>query len=117
MLHTDGAGKCQLLVGADTVLLIQGDVGSGKTVVAFLALLTAAANGYQGAIMAPTEVLAAQHFEGFKELIDKYGLTSIKPVLLTGALSAKDKREAQRMIKEGEVNCQPFKVATLQATL
>lgn len=85
--------------------LIQGDVGSGKTVVAFLALLTAAANGYQGAIMAPTEVLAAQHFEGFKELIDKYGLTSIKPVLLTGALSAKDKREAQRMIKEGEVNC------------
>ncbi|MBQ4219568.1 MAG: ATP-dependent DNA helicase RecG [Butyrivibrio sp.] len=85
--------------------LIQGDVGSGKTVVAFLALLTAAANGYQGAIMAPTEVLAAQHFEGFKEMIDKYGLTSLKPVLLTGALSAKDKREAQRMIKEGEVNC------------
>ena len=85
--------------------LIQGDVGSGKTVVALLTLLTAAANGYQGALMAPTEVLAAQHFESFKEMIDKYGLTSLKPVLLTGALSAKDKREAQRMIKEGEVNC------------
>ena len=85
--------------------LIQGDVGSGKTIVALLALLTAAGNGYQGALMAPTEVLAAQHYEGFKEIIDKYGLSTLKPVLLTGALSAKDKREAQRQIAEGEVNC------------
>ncbi len=85
--------------------LIQGDVGSGKTILAFMALLTAAANGYQAALMAPTEVLAAQHFEGFKELIDKYKITSLKPVLLTGALSAKDKREAQRLISLGEVNC------------
>ena len=85
--------------------LIQGDVGSGKTVIALLALLTAAANGYQGALMAPTEVLAAQHFEGFKELIEKYKITTLKPVLLTGALSAKDKKEAQRQISEGEVNC------------
>lgn len=85
--------------------LIQGDVGSGKTILAFLALLMTCANGYQGAMMAPTEVLAAQHFEGFKELINTYGLKSIKPVLLTGALSAKDKREAQRQIAEGEVNC------------
>ena len=84
--------------------LIQ-DVGSGKTIVALLALLTAAGNGYQGALMAPTEVLAAQHFEGFKELIEKYDLKTLKPVLLTGALSAKDKREAQRQIAEGEVNC------------
>ncbi len=85
--------------------LIQGDVGSGKTIVALLTLLTAAGNGYQGALMAPTEVLAAQHFEGFKELIEKYDLKTLKPVLLTGALSAKDKREAQRQIAEGEVNC------------
>lgn len=85
--------------------LIQGDVGSGKTIVALLALLTAAGNGYQGSLMAPTEVLAAQHYEGFKEIIDKYGLSTLKPVLLTGALSAKDKREAQRQIAEGEVNC------------
>ncbi len=85
--------------------LIQGDVGSGKTIIAFLALLTAAGNGYQGALMAPTEVLAAQHFESFKEIIEKYNLTTLKPVLLTGALSAKDKKEAQRQIKEGEVNC------------
>ncbi len=85
--------------------LIQGDVGSGKTIVAMLALLTAAGNGYQGALMAPTEVLAAQHFESFKEIIDKYNIKTLKPVLLTGALSAKDKREAQRQIAEGEVNC------------
>ena len=85
--------------------LIQGDVGSGKTVIALLALLTAAANGYQGALMAPTEVLAAQHYENFKEIIDKYKITTLKPVLLTGALSAKDKKEAQRLISEGEVNC------------
>ena len=77
--------------------LIQGDVGSGKTVIAMLALLTTAANGYQGALMAPTEVLAAQHFENFKELIDKYNIQHLKPILLTGALSAKDKKEAQRL--------------------
>ena len=85
--------------------LIQGDVGSGKTIIAFLALLTAAGNGYQGALMAPTEVLAAQHYENFKELIEKYNITTLKPVLLTGALSARDKKEAQRLISEGEVNC------------
>ena len=85
--------------------LIQGDVGSGKTIVALLALITAAGNGYQGALMAPTEVLAAQHFESFKEIIKQYNITTLKPVLLTGALSAKDKKEAQRMIAEGEANC------------
>ncbi len=85
--------------------LIQGDVGSGKTILAVMALLTVAANGYQGAMMAPTEVLAAQHFESITELIRKYDIKALKPVLLTGALSAKDKREAQRQISEGEVNC------------
>ncbi len=85
--------------------LIQGDVGSGKTVLALLALLTAAANGYQGALMAPTEVLAAQHYESFKEIIKKYKLNNLKIALLTGALCAKDKKEVQRQISEGEVNC------------
>ena len=85
--------------------LIQGDVGSGKTIISLLALLTACANGYQGALMAPTEVLAAQHYESFKEIIKKYDLKAIKPVLLTGALSSKDKKEAQRQICEGEANC------------
>jgi ATP-dependent DNA helicase RecG len=85
--------------------LIQGDVGSGKTILALLALLTVASNGYQGALMAPTEVLAAQHFESFKQIIKKYNLTNLKIALLTGALSAKDKKEVQRQISEGEVNC------------
>jgi ATP-dependent DNA helicase RecG len=85
--------------------LIQGDVGSGKTILAFLALLTACANGYQGAMMAPTEVLASQHYESFKELIEKYHITNMKVALLTGALPSKVKKEVQRQIAEGEVNC------------
>ena len=85
--------------------LIQGDVGSGKTIVALLTLLTCAANGYQGALMAPTEVLAAQHYESFKEIIENYEIKSLRPVLLTGALTAKEKREAYRLISEGEANC------------
>ena len=94
-------------LSGDSVMnrLIQGDVGSGKTIISLLALLTAASNGYQGALMAPTEVLAAQHFESFKEIINKYDLKSLKPVLLTGSLSAKDKKEARRQIIEGEANC------------
>ncbi len=84
--------------------LIQGDVGSGKTILAFLALLFTAENGYQGAIMAPTEVLARQHFEGFLEMTREYDLL-IKPVLLVGSLTAKEKRLAQEGIESGEFNC------------
>jgi len=84
--------------------LIQGDVGSGKTILAFLALLMTAANGYQGAMMAPTEVLARQHYESMTELTQKYHLP-LKPVLLTGALSAKEKREIRDMIRAGAYNC------------
>ncbi len=84
--------------------LIQGDVGSGKTILAFLALLFTAANGYQGAIMAPTEVLARQHYDGFLEMSEKYGLC-INPVLLVGSLTAKEKREAYEKIENGEYNC------------
>ena len=83
--------------------LIQGDVGSGKTIVAFLALLLCASNGYQGAIMAPTSVLAAQHYESFSALANEYGLP-VKPVLLTGSLSAKDRREAYAQIADGSAN-------------
>ncbi len=54
--------------------LVQGDVGSGKTIVALLSLITACLNGYQGAMMAPTEVLARQHYESVTEMVDKYGL-------------------------------------------
>lgn len=83
--------------------LIQGDVGSGKTIVAVLALLMCAANGYQGALMAPTEVLAMQHFETISEYTKRYSLT-FKPILLVGSMSAKQKREACEKIALGEVN-------------
>jgi len=83
--------------------LIQGDVGSGKTIVAFLTLLMTVSNGYQGAMMAPTEVLAKQHFDAISQMVIAYKLP-IKPVLLTGSLSAKEKREAYRLIESGEAN-------------
>ena len=83
--------------------LIQGDVGSGKTIVALLALLTAAANGYQGALMAPTEVLAVQHFETVQDYVERYSLI-FRPVLLVGSMTAKEKREAYGRIASGEAN-------------
>lgn len=83
--------------------LIQGDVGSGKTIVAMLAVITCIANGYQCAFMAPTEVLAKQHMEFAVELAKSYEMP-LKPVLLTGSLTAKEKREIYRQIADGEVN-------------
>ncbi len=83
--------------------LIQGDVGSGKTILAFLALLTAKGNGYQGAMMAPTEVLAKQHFEGLQELKEKYGL-NFHALLLVGSMTAKEKRLAYEQITSGEAD-------------
>ncbi|MCH5344228.1 MAG: ATP-dependent DNA helicase RecG [Acetatifactor sp.] len=83
--------------------LIQGDVGSGKTIVAVLALLMCAANGFQGALMAPTEVLAMQHFETISGYVEKYHLV-FRPILLVGSMTAKDKREAYEKIASGEVN-------------
>ncbi len=83
--------------------LIQGDVGSGKTIVAMLAVLECVANGYQSVFMAPTEVLARQHMEFAIELAEKYKMP-IKPVLLTGSLTAKEKKEIYRQILENEVN-------------
>lgn len=83
--------------------LIQGDVGSGKTIIAVLALLMCAANGYQGALMAPTEVLAMQHFESISAYTKQYHL-AFKPILLVGSMSVKEKREAYERITSGEVN-------------
>jgi len=83
--------------------LVQGDVGSGKTIVAFLALLLTVSNGYQGALMAPTEILAAQHFEQICGLTEKYGLP-FRPVLLTGSTGASARKELYRSICEGEAN-------------
>ena len=83
--------------------LIQGDVGSGKTIVATLALISAALSGDQGAIMVPTEVLARQHLESINELIAENEL-NINTVLLTGSMKAKEKREAYAKIESGEVS-------------
>ena len=80
--------------------LIQGDVGSGKTIVALLALLAAAYNGYQGAMMVPTEVLAKQHYESVAELFETYQIP-IKVVLLTGSMTAKEKRRVYDRIECG----------------
>ncbi len=83
--------------------LIQGDVGSGKTIIALLALLECAANGFQGALMAPTEVLATQHYEGVCEFIRNYKI-AFKPILLVGSMTAKEKKEAYARIESGEAN-------------
>ena len=83
--------------------LVQGDVGSGKTILAFLALLLCTANGRQGAMMAPTEVLARQHYESLLALKKQYHL-QINPVLLTGSVTAKDRREIYARIESGEAD-------------
>ena len=82
--------------------LIQGDVGSGKTIIAVLALMLAGLNGYQGAMMAPTEVLAKQHFESVTELFETYHIP-LAAELLTGSMTAKEKREAYTRIESGKV--------------
>lgn len=81
--------------------LIQGDVGSGKTIVAFLAMLYVSDNGCQSAIMAPTEVLAKQHEESFRELCALFGIEKTV-ILLTGSMTAKQKREARELIQAHE---------------
>ncbi len=92
-------------LGGDTAMnrLIQGDVGSGKTILSFLALIMCSANGAQGAMMAPTEVLAKQHFEAFLKLKKQYGLR-VNPVLLTGSTTAKDRRLIYAQIESGEAD-------------
>ena len=78
--------------------LLQGDVGSGKTIVALQAAVIAIENGYQVALMAPTEILAAQHFYYFRRLLERSGYT---PVLLTGSAGARDKRAVKKRLQEG----------------
>lgn len=83
--------------------LIQGDVGSGKTIISILALFTVAENGYQGALMAPTEVLARQHYASVTELIEKNGFP-FEAVLLTGSMTAKQRREVYKKMSSGEAS-------------
>lgn len=81
--------------------LVQGDVGSGKTVLAFLSMILAAENGYQSALMVPTEVLARQHFESLCELLEQNGKRDYHPMLLTGSSTAREKREIYRALENG----------------
>ena len=83
--------------------LLQGDVGSGKTIVAFQAMLVAMENGYQAALMAPTEILATQHFLAARKLLEK---STRRPriVLLTGSLDEERKRSNRGLINRGEAN-------------
>ena len=81
--------------------LIQGDVGSGKTVVAMVMLIYMAENGYQGALMAPTEILANQHYLGIKERLEKIGL---RVELLTSSIKGKKKNEILEGIANGEID-------------
>ncbi len=81
--------------------LIQGDVGSGKTILAYLAMIMTARNGYQAALMVPTEVLAAQHYEGLLQLFEEQGIQDIQAVLLTGSNTPREKREICAQIQSG----------------
>ena len=83
--------------------LLQGDVGSGKTILAFLALLLCSANHRQGALMAPTEVLAKQHMDNLLKLKEQYDLP-INPVLLTGSVKGKARKEAYDEIATGRAD-------------
>jgi ATP-dependent DNA helicase RecG len=84
-------------------LLLNGDVGSGKTVVAAAAMVQAAANGYQSAIMAPTEILAEQHLRTIQRLLQGLGERAPRVTLLTGSVKGADRRERYEAIARGEV--------------
>lgn len=81
--------------------LIEGDVGSGKTIIALLAMLTAVKNGHQAAIMAPTEVLASQHMKKISALMADH---NVHCVMLTGAMTEKQKKEAREEISDGRAD-------------
>ncbi len=82
--------------------LVQGDVGSGKTVVAFAAIYAAAEAGFQSALMVPTGILARQHYEDAKKLLSPFG---IRTALLTGDTKAAEKREILKELNDGEIQC------------
>ena len=81
--------------------LVQGDVGSGKTMLAILACLLMAENGCQSSVMVPTEVLARQHFESFSTALENYG---IRVVLLTGSIKGRERKEALSKIENHEAD-------------
>ena len=82
--------------------LVQGDVGSGKTIVALLAMMYTGLNGYQAAMMAPTEVLARQHFENINHMLQEYEIP-LKVGLLTGSMTARQKRAIYEDVESGGI--------------
>ena len=82
--------------------LVQGDVGSGKTIVALLAMMYTGLNGYQAAMMAPTEVLARQHFENINHMLQEYEIP-LKVGLLTGSMTARQKRAVYEDVESGGI--------------
>lgn len=93
--------KEDLISGKIVNRLIQGDVGSGKTIVSVLALLSCVENGHQGAIMVPTEVLAKQHLETFQEYLEPFG---IRVGLLVGSMTAAQKRKIYEALELGTLD-------------
>lgn len=96
-------GEIQQDMSGDSVMnrLVQGDVGSGKTIVAMIVLLMTVESGYQGAFMAPTEVLATQHYENFQKQLGPY---SVHVELLIGSTPAKEKRRIYQGLQDGSVD-------------
>ncbi len=94
--------------------LVQGDVGSGKTIVAVLAMMKAYFSGYQSVMMAPTEILARQHYNSISELLDDY---DIKCELLIGSISSKQKTDLLEKIKSGEIDIVVGTHALIQNTV
>src|SRR5690606_17358043 len=81
--------------------LLQGDVGSGKTIVAFMSMLMALDNGFQACLMAPTEILSVQHYNGLIELANKLNI-SIK--ILTGSSKTSERKEIHKLLENGELD-------------
>ena len=92
--------RADLTSGMQMNRLLQGDVGSGKTMVAVLSCLIAAGNGYQSCIMAPTEVLAQQHFANIRKYLAP---TSVRAALLTGSTGQKERREIHAGLEDGSI--------------
>ncbi len=90
-----------LMHGAHMNRLVQGDVGSGKTIVALMSMLLAIGNGFQACLMAPTEILATQHYQGISALLEKMEL---KVALLTGSVKAKERREMHTALEDGSID-------------
>ena len=93
--------RADVRTGAQMNRLVQGDVGSGKTIVALLAMLLAIDNGYQAALMAPTEILATQHYEGLKELCAPAGISI---ALLSGSSTAAERASIHQSLADGSLS-------------